>query len=170
MAEAPGDPNLFSPEWDLEALDSPMRGRMFRAGARAGARELGAALYELQPGGAVSPYHVHHGNEELLVVLSGAPALRTPAGTRALAAGAVVAFPRGPDGAHRILNPGEEVARVLVVSTMNFPEVAEHLDTGAVLTMTGPGEARAFLPDAERPFMELWLEAMGAGAAREAGD
>ena len=95
----PGDPNVFSPEWQ-DGTPPGVRGQM--VGAAAGATELGATVYELEPGVAVSPYHLHHGNEELLVVLRGRVSLRTPDGDRELEPGAVVAFPRGPDGAHRV--------------------------------------------------------------------
>ena len=54
----------------------PIKG--VRLGAAAGAQELGATLYELPPGTAVSPYHLHYGNEDLLIVLSGRPMVRTP--------------------------------------------------------------------------------------------
>ena len=40
-------------------------------GAQAGARELAANVYELDPGAVGSPLHVHHANEELLLVLAG---------------------------------------------------------------------------------------------------
>ena len=158
------DVNVFEPEWDAEGPD-PFRGRVMRVGHRAGAGELGATLYELDPGGAVSPYHLHHANEEMLVVLEGRPHLRTPAGTRELAAGAVVAFPRGKDGAHRVFNPGDERARVLIVSTMNFPEVAEHLDTGTILAMTDERQAMAFPAGSDRPVLDTVVEAMRRAAA-----
>jgi uncharacterized cupin superfamily protein len=153
------DANVFEPEWDAEGPD-PFRGRIMRVGHHAGGAELGATLYELDPGGAVSPYHLHHGNEEMLVVLDGRPSLRTPAGTRELAPGSVVAFPRGKDGAHRVFNPSEERARVLIVSTMNFPEVAEHVDTGTVLAITEASQALAFPRGSDKPIMETVIEAM----------
>lgn len=86
------DANLFASEWEHDLSEAPFHARMSRVGHQAGARELGAALYEMDPGGTVSPYHLHHGNEELLVVLEGTPQLRTSEGVRTLAAGAVVAF------------------------------------------------------------------------------
>lgn len=155
------DPNINAPHWDAE-LDAPFRLRALRAGAHAGGRELGATLYEIDPGGAVSPYHLHHGNEELLVVLSGAPQLRTPSGVRELEPGAVVAFPRGPDGAHRIANASGGPVRVLLVSTMNLPEVAEHVDTGTVLAMTGAQAGHVYPAGTDRPVMEMLLEGMAA--------
>jgi len=45
-------------------------------GAQAGARELAANVYELDPGAVGSPLHVHHANEELLLVLAGTIAAR----------------------------------------------------------------------------------------------
>jgi hypothetical protein len=57
-------------EWEADFRDTPARSRALGVGAAAGARDLGAAIYELQPGGAVSPHHLHRANEELLIVLS----------------------------------------------------------------------------------------------------
>lgn len=92
---------------------------------------LGATVYELPPGGR-AVYHFHHGAEELLVVLRGRPTLRTPDGERDLAEGDVVHFPRGPEGAHAILNHGTEPVRYLVASTRDSPEVVEYPDLGQV--------------------------------------
>ena len=58
-----------------------------RVGAAAGARELGCTLYEVDPGGQAAPYHMHHANEELLLVLDGVLELRTPDGTREVGKG-----------------------------------------------------------------------------------
>ena len=152
------DPNLLAPEWETPP-DMPIKG--VRLGAAAGAQELGATLYELPPGPAVSPYHLHYGNEELLIVLSGRPELRTPEGDRRLEPGAVVAFVRGPDGAHRVSNPeGGEAARVLLVSTMHVPDVAVHLATGAVLAMTEPGGGKVFRGGTDIPVLDALAEAM----------
>jgi uncharacterized cupin superfamily protein len=138
-----------------------------RLGPRAGADELGVTLYELDPGGAVSPYHAHHANEELLLVLSGRPALRTPVGIQRLESGDLVGFPRGPAGAHRIFNPSDEAARVLVFSTMRWPEIADYPDTGATLAMTGPGEGRAFPADTDEPRADLVMRALDAARQHE---
>ncbi len=160
--------NVYGDEWDRE-LPAPFSAKAARVGASAGARDLGATVYELAPGGAVSPYHLHGANEELLVVLSGRPRLRTPEGTETLEAGAVRAFPVGPEGAHRVANAGPEPARVLLISTMRFPEVAEHLDTGTWLAMTGPQEGKVFPAGSEIGVMDALATAMAAGAEHDAG-
>jgi len=126
-------PNILSPEWEAELPG--LRGQ--RIGAAAGAEKLGATLYEVDPGGRVSPLHIHHANEEMLVVLAGRPTLRTTDGERELEPGEVVAFPAGRRGAHQVLNRSPEPVRVLIASTMIYPEVVEHPDSGKVLAMSG---------------------------------
>jgi uncharacterized cupin superfamily protein len=164
----PDEPNILKPTWDAEMPDAPFRARALRVGAHAGAEDLGATLYEVDAGGAISPYHAHHANEELLVVLSGSPVVRTAAGPRRVEPGAVLAFLRGEGGAHAVSNPGPEPARVLMVSTMRFPDIAEHLDTGALLAITGPAAGRAFPADADVPFSDAVVRALQAEAEAEA--
>src|SRR3954464_6032458 len=163
------EPNILEPEWDAEMPDAPFRAKAMRAGAHAGAEELGATLYEIDAGGGISPYHAHYANEELVVVLSGSPVVRTPAGPRRVGAGAVLAFPRGEGGAHAVSNPGPEPARVLVVSTMRSPDVAAHGDTGATMTITGPGAVRVFPAAADVPVVDAVLSAMQANGDAAAG-
>jgi uncharacterized cupin superfamily protein len=163
MSEA----NVNRPEWDPASWGAEFGRRAMRLGPRAGATELGATLYELDPGGAISPFHLHHANEELLLVLSGHPALRTPAGVRQLESGDLVGFPSGPAGAHRIFNPSAEPARVLVFSTMHWPEIAEYPDTGATLAMPGPGLGHSFPADASEPRVDAVRRAMDAARAHD---
>ena len=136
--------NVFRPRWDAEQDRGPFTWRRARIGRQAGAERLGASLYELPPGASTFPLHVHHGNEELLVVVAGRPTLRTLEGERELAPGDVVSFPVGRRGGHRIDNRAEEPARVLIVSTMHSPEVAEYPESGKVL-------ARSYPPGGEVP-------------------
>jgi uncharacterized cupin superfamily protein len=110
--------------------------RLDRAGA------LGAAVWEFQPGQSQFVYHFHHASEELLVVLRGAPTVRMHDGDRALREGDVVSFPCGPEGGHQIRNDGDEVARVLIVSTNANPDVAEY-DSGKLAAIVD-GKLRVF--------------------------
>jgi uncharacterized cupin superfamily protein len=113
-------------------------------GAGAGGEKLGATLYEVDPGGRVSPLHIHHANEEMLFVIDGRPTLRTGDGERELEPGEVVSFPSGRRGVHQVLNRGDERARVLIVSTMHYPEVVEHPDSNKVVAISGrPDETAA---------------------------
>ncbi|HEX3977112.1 MAG TPA: cupin domain-containing protein [Solirubrobacteraceae bacterium] len=145
-------------EWEQDI--GPARGA--RLGPQLGARDLGVTLFELDPGGQAAPYHLHHGNEELLVMLDGELELRTPDGLRAIGRGEMVAFVTGPDGAHRVRNAGSEPARYLVVSTKRFPEVAEYPDTGMVLPMKGSGDGWVFAGDQTGDYMQTVLAALQA--------
>lgn len=158
----PDDSNVFkTTAWERDI--GAARGT--RVGAAAGAHELGCTLYELDPGGQASPYHMHHANEELLLVLDGALELRTPQGTREIIRGAVVAFPAGADGAHRLRNVSDSPARYLMFSTMRFPEVAEQLDTGTVLALKGPADGWAFPPGSAGDYIALTTQALQADSA-----
>jgi uncharacterized cupin superfamily protein len=129
--------NIFDPEW-VERDQPPLIGRTARVGAQAGAERLGATLYEIDPGGHGSPFHLHHGNEEMIVVVAGRPTLRTLDGTRELEPGEVVACLTGRRGAHQVQSNTREPVRVLVISTMAYPEVAEQLDSDKILVHSDP--------------------------------
>ena len=136
-------------------------------GAQAGARELAANVYELDPGAVGSPWHRHHANEELLLVLAGTPSLRGPDGTQPLSAGAVVAFPRGQAGAHSLVNRSDARVRYIVVSTTNRPDVVEYPDTGSTLVVLAE-QRLAYPPGADAQQEPVIAEAMRAAADRDA--
>ena len=152
------------PSW--EAAKYPGR-HVAPVGAQAGARELAANVYELDPGVVGSPLHVHHANEELLLVLAGTLSLRGPDGTQFLSAGAVVAFPRGQAGAHSLVNRSDVSARYLVVSTTNRPDVVEYPDVGATLVVLAE-QRRVYPPGADADQQLVIAEAMRAAADRDA--
>ena len=122
--------NIFDPGWDAEEDRPPFKWRRARLGRQAGSQKLGASLYELPPGASTWPMHIHHANEELIIILAGRPTLRSLEGERVLEPGEIVACPAGRGGAHRIDNPTAESARLLVVSTMIAPELNEYPDSG----------------------------------------
>ena len=78
-------------------------------GSRLGARRIGASVYQAEAGAPIWPYHYHHGVEEWLYVIEGAPVLREPAGERSLTPGDLVCFPSGRHGAHTVKGPGRFV-------------------------------------------------------------
>lgn len=89
----------------------------------AGSEQLGASLYELDPGKRSWPYHYHTANEEAVYVLAGEGLLRADDGEQEIAAGDFCAFPADERGGHQIVNDGDEVLRYLMVSTMDEPDV-----------------------------------------------
>jgi uncharacterized cupin superfamily protein len=127
-------PNVFADEW--QEIYPPLEG--WRSNARRlvpPGHKLGMSLFELLPGQTQCPYHFHHGNEELLLVLIGQPTLRTPDGERELEPGDVVHFPTGPMGAHHVLNRTDEPVRYVIADTKVTPEVVEYPDSGKLVAM-----------------------------------
>jgi uncharacterized cupin superfamily protein len=127
--------NVFEPEFEPEDSSDPpgYKVRGVQVGKAAGSERLGASVYEIPPGNSICPYHWHAANEEMLIVLSGTPTLRTPESERELAEGEVVAFPVGERGAHKVTNHSAAAVRALIVSEMNEPEVAVYPDSDKVM-------------------------------------
>ncbi|MGI8411809.1 MAG: cupin domain-containing protein [Solirubrobacteraceae bacterium] len=126
------DPNLDQPRFDDDRDHPGFVARRARLGRQAGARRLGLSLFELPPGQAAYPYHVHLGEEEVLVALGAGLRLRTPDGWRELASGEVVAFLPGPEGAHQIVNPTDDTVRFLALSTNGEPDIVLYPDQDKV--------------------------------------
>jgi len=115
-----------------------------RVGEHAGSENLGASIYELQPGDEMV-FHYHIQREELLIVLEGRLALRTADGWEELPEGEVVAFPRGERGAHGYRNDTDEPVRLLMVSEMNGPNISVYPDANQIgLFDAGRREERRF--------------------------
>jgi uncharacterized cupin superfamily protein len=89
-------------------------------------------VYDLPPGEAVCPYHFHWGDEEWLIVVAGAPTLRTADGERVLEPGDVVCFPADPAGAHLVGNAGEEPVRVAIFSNRHEFGIVEYPDSDKI--------------------------------------
>ena len=144
--------NLYGEEWDRTEDREGWRSKDAFVGTRLGSELLGGSLYELEPGNRLWPYHTHHANEEWLIVLRGAPTLRTSDGEQELREGDVAVFRRGAEGAHQVSNRTDQPVRVLMLSTMIAPEIVEYLDTGKVGTRGARGERLVLArlgPDAE---------------------
>ncbi len=127
--------NVLAPEFDLSSERDGFRWRGARLGGQLGATKIGASLYELAGGERTFPYHHHHGMEEWLIVLAGAPTVRTPEGDRTLRRGDVLCFPTGPEGAHQVRGPGT----VVLLSASRAPETTEYPDS-AKLGARPPGK------------------------------
>jgi len=127
------DVNLYEVETDLVA-GRPAGYEISRArvGELIGAAALGLSVYDLPPGQSAFPYHYELGREEWLLVLSGRPTLRDPDGEYHLEPGDVVVFPEGEEGAHKVTNNGDEVARIAMLSNKDEPSVSFYPDSGKV--------------------------------------
>jgi uncharacterized cupin superfamily protein len=131
------EPNIYTSDWDRQVDRGRFRMRGSRLGAPAGARDLGLGVFELDPGHRNLPYHAHHGIEELIIVLEGAPTLRTPDGERRLVRGEVVACPAGRAGAHQLINETDTPVRFLIASSRSRVDLIEYPDSGKISAQAG---------------------------------
>jgi uncharacterized cupin superfamily protein len=125
-------PSVFEPKFDDGERPEGMRSRRARIGYDLGSELIGASLWELPPGEAAYPYHFHYADEEIVIVLSGRPSLRTPEGVRELEKGEALHFPLGEEGAHQILNHSEEVVTFLAISSSGRPDVVVYPDSDKI--------------------------------------
>jgi uncharacterized cupin superfamily protein len=127
-----------------ELTENPDGLRRARLGELAGAEHLGLTVYELAPGQGMH-YHYHLQREELLVVLEGTVAVRTPAGWTDAPQGEVMAFPRGERGTHGYENRGDRAVRLLMFSEQNAPNVSVYPDANQVgIYDVAPPDERRF--------------------------
>jgi uncharacterized cupin superfamily protein len=134
-------PNIFDARFEYDDEDpAGYKSAVARVGAAAGGKALAVKLFELPAGQALCPYHYEY-EEEWLIVLEGAGVVvRVPGGEKPLMGGDVMCFPPGPDGAHKVINRGEDTARVLMFSSAREPAVAVYPDSDKIGVWT-PGGA-----------------------------
>jgi uncharacterized cupin superfamily protein len=132
-------PNVFKPTFEDGERPRGFRSRRARIGYELGTELIGCSLWELPPGEAAYPYHYHYSDEELVIVLSGRPTLRTPEGNRELEEGEALRFELGETGAHQIFNATDQTATFLAVSSHGRPDVVVYPDANKI----GVGERLA---------------------------
>ena len=93
-------------------------------------RKLGLSVDTVPPGKQSCPYHCHHAQEEMFVVLEGAGTLRVAGELLPIVAGDVIFVPPGPEYPHHILNTSSAPLKYLSISTKEWPEVCEYPDSG----------------------------------------
>jgi uncharacterized cupin superfamily protein len=111
-----------------------------RLGPLLGSQDLGATVYELEPGNSNCPYHYEYGNEEWLLVLSGTLTVRHADGEAELGPGDLASFPQGPAGAHKLTNKRDETVRFVMISTKVSPDMAVYPDSDKIGAWPAPGE------------------------------
>ena len=133
--------NVHDAEFEYDPEDPPgYRGGAVRLSQALGAQELAVNVFEIPPGESLCPYHYEY-VEEWLLMLEGELVLRAPDGEEALAAGDVIAFPAGPEGAHKVTNQGAEVARIVMFSSGRVPAVSVYPDSDKMGVWPGGPDA-----------------------------
>ncbi len=146
--EVPLERTVREPHYDARAA------RLARGTA---ARKLGASIDILEPGKRGCPYHLHHAQEEMFIVIEGRGTLRVAGEMLPLKAGDVVFIPAGPDHPHQIINTSEAPLKYLSISTMETPEICEYPDSGKYLAEASLDSPRRFdVIDRKGPGLDYW--------------
>jgi uncharacterized cupin superfamily protein len=124
--------NINEPKFEAEERPPGFRARRARIGYQLGTELIGCSLWEVPPGEAAYPYHFHYADEEMVIVLTGRPTLRTPEGESELEPGEAVRFPLGEQGAHQISNRTDGPVTFLAVSSHGRPDVVVYPDAGKI--------------------------------------
>ncbi len=125
----PNIPNVYDQQFEYDEADPPgYRGGVARVGAAAGGKDLVIKEFEIPPGETLCPYHYEY-EEEWLLVLEGTASVRTPDGDQPAPRGALMCFPAGPAGAHKVTNAGDEAVLALMWSSAREPAVSVYPDS-----------------------------------------
>ncbi|MEI8326656.1 MAG: cupin domain-containing protein [Betaproteobacteria bacterium] len=106
--------------------------------------KLGASVDTVAPGKVSCPYHFHHAQEEMFIVIEGSGTLRVAGEMLPLRTGDVVFIPPGPQYTHQIINTSSQPLKYLSISTQDSPEVVEYPDSKKFMAKVATGEASAF--------------------------
>ena len=113
------------------------------------ARKLGASVDTVAPGMRSCPYHFHHAQEEMFVILEGHGTLRVADEMLPLREGDIVFIPPGPDYPHQIINTSGGPLKYLSISTREWPEIVQYPDSKKFLA-TAPLAAGGFFDALQR--------------------
>jgi uncharacterized cupin superfamily protein len=121
------------------------------------ARKLGCSVDILAPGKVGCPYHLHHAQEEMFIVLEGTGTLRVAGEMLPIKPGDVMFIPPGPEYPHQIINSSDAPLKYLSISTMEVPEICEYPDSGKYLAEGSLDRATPFeVIDRRKPSVDYW--------------
>jgi uncharacterized cupin superfamily protein len=98
-----------------------------------GAKKIGYNVSTVPPGKFSCPYHFHHSEEELFLVLEGKAMLRQGDQFREVSKGDLIFFESGPEGAHQFYNHTDQTFIFFALSTRDELDVCEYPDSKKVL-------------------------------------
>ena len=119
-------------------LEHYKRGRLYDAldagvSNLIGLTKLGCGYTIVPPGKSACPFHVHHAEDEMFVVLEGEGEYRFGDDRYPIQAGDVIGAPvGGPEYAHQIFNTGSSDLKYLAISSKSDMDICEYPDTGKI--------------------------------------
>jgi len=125
--------NLDDVELERQQREPLYDTRCGKLSAGTAAVKLGAGYDILAPGQRGCPYHLHHAQEELFVIVEGEGTLRVAGEMVPVRAGDLVFIPPGPDYPHQFINTSAAPMRFVSISTQERPEICEYPDSGKAL-------------------------------------
>jgi uncharacterized cupin superfamily protein len=126
--------NLDEVEFDDIEENGPYTSRRGQISGHIGAKKLGYNLTVLPPGKVQCPFHCHHGEEEMFLIIEGEGELRFGDKRYSIRKHDVIACPPGgPEVAHQIINTGKTTMRYLALSTLSEVDTCEYPDSQKIL-------------------------------------
>ncbi len=130
--------NLDEVEFDDVEENGIYTSRRARFSDRIGARKLGYNLTVLPPGKVQCPFHSHHGEEEMFLILEGEGELRFGDQRFPIRKHDVIACPTGgAEVAHQIINTGTVTMRYLALSNLVDVDTCEYPNSQKVSIVAG---------------------------------
>ena len=129
--------NLYDVDLDYDEEPEGYGAGYRRIAPLVGADEINLTVVELATGQSLCPYHYEYA-EEWLIVLEGEVVVRTP------------------DGAHKVTNIAQPVARVVMFSSSRTPAVAVYPDSDKIGVFPGRHEDRVMVrrEDGQRDYWD----------------
>lgn len=118
--------------------------RCARLATGTAARKLGASIDTVAPGKRSCPYHFHHAQEEMFIILEGAGTLRVAGEMLPLRAGDIAFIPPGPEYPHQIINSSDAPLKYISIGTREAPEIVEYPDSGKYSASAAPAGGKSF--------------------------
>ena len=109
-------------------FDEPARGRVIRDISAAGGATDWNANHVVPPGAWSSQRHWHAGEDEIVVILSGAATLIDDDGRHPMHAGEIAVFPKNDGNGHHFINDGDADYTLLALgvpeaSLVTYPDI-----------------------------------------------
>jgi uncharacterized cupin superfamily protein len=101
-------------------------------------------LNVVPPGKRACPYHLHHAQEEMFVILEGSGTLRVADEMLPVKAGDVIVIPPGREYPHQLINTSSQPMKYLAIGTTDEPEICEYPDSGKYLAEVGVATEHPF--------------------------
>lgn len=118
--------------------DGDFKERYASIGNKIGALKLSYSLSILEPGKKVCPFHNHHINEEMFLILEGEGTLRFGDKEYPITKNDVISCPPGGrEVAHQIINTGDAELKFFCLSTNEPYDICEQPDSNKVMPVVG---------------------------------